>query len=147
MWHPDVTVAALCERDGRFLVVEERSKSSGKIVLNQPAGHLEEGETLLDAVVRETLEETQCHFTPQSLLGLYRLQTPEGKTYIRYTFAGTVSDPDPTQLLDPDIIRTHWLSHEELSQKNNLRSGLVSSCVNDYLPGENYSLKLLKELT
>ena len=68
MWNPDVTVAAICEQDGRFLLVEEISKSSGKIVFNQPAGHLEDGETIEQAVVRETLEETCCHFTPKALI-------------------------------------------------------------------------------
>jgi 8-oxo-dGTP pyrophosphatase MutT (NUDIX family) len=147
MWQPDVTVAALCESEGRFLVVEERSKSNGKIVLNQPAGHLEDGESLLDAVVRETLEETRCHFSPEHLLGLYRLRTPQGKTYLRYTFIGTVGDPDPQRELDPDIIRTHWLSRAELVEKQNLRSELVLSCIDDYLAGERYSLKLLRELS
>lgn len=146
MWQPDVTVAALCECDGRFLVVEERSKSSGKIVLNQPAGHLEDGESLLGAVIRETLEETRCHFDPEHLLGLYRLRTPEGKTYIRYTFVGKVSDPDPGCELDPDIIQTHWLSRAELAESDNLRSELVLACIDDYLAGEHYPLNMLKEL-
>lgn len=147
MWQPDVTVAALCEKQGRFLVVEERSKSNGKIVLNQPAGHLEDGESILDAVVRETLEETRCHFSAEYLLGLYRLRTPQGKTYIRYTFVGTVSDPDPTTELDPDIICNYWLSRQELAAKKNLRSRLVLSCIDDYLSGEHYPLSLLKELS
>ncbi len=145
LWQPDVTVASICERDGRFLMVEERAKSSQKVVLNQPAGHLEDGESIIDAVIRETLEETQCHFTPDALVGLYRLRTAEGKTYIRYTFCGNVGEVDTSSVLDPDIIRTHWLSFEELSAKENLRSNLVLACVQDYLSGKRYPLDILCE--
>lgn len=146
MWQPDVTVAAICERDGKFLVVEERSKSSGELVINQPAGHLEEHETILEAVVRETLEETCCHFKPRSLVGLYRLPTPAGKTYIRYTFSGDVSDPDPSLPRDSDILDTHWLSLVELRARADLRSALVLGCIDDYLAGQRYPLELLREL-
>lgn len=146
MWTPDVTVAAVCEHEGRFLLVEERAKSSGEIVFNQPAGHLEPGESLIDAVVRETLEETCRHFTPSSLIGLYRLEAANGKTYIRYTFSGTVSEVDPAYKLDPDIIRTHWMSVDQLRHHTQLRSQLVLGCVNDYLAGHHYPLDILKEL-
>lgn len=146
MWTPDVTVAAICEKNGRFLLVEERSKSTQKIVFNQPAGHIEEGETIVDAVIRETLEETQRHFTPESLVGFYRLMAENGKTYLRYTFCGTISDVDSTQELDSDIIRTHWLSLEELRSHQSLRSPLVLSCIDDYLAGARYSLDILREL-
>ena len=146
MWQPDVTVAAVCERDGKFLLVEERSKSTGEIVLNQPAGHLEDQESIIQAVVRETLEETCRHFTPQALLGLYRLRTAHGKTYIRYTFCGEVSPVDPLVERDADIINTHWLSFEELQTRNDLRSGLVLQCLHDYQSGVRYSIDLLREL-
>lgn len=146
MWNPDVTVAAVCERNGQFLLVEERSKSSGEIVFNQPAGHLENGESLLDAVIRETLEETCCHFTPKALVGLYRYAAPNGKTYIRYTFCGDISDVDASASLDPDIIRTHWLNLSEIKSNDALRSPMVLGCIEDYLSGTTYPLSLLKEL-
>jgi len=146
MWNPDVTVAAICEKHGRFLLVEERSKSTKKIVFNQPAGHIEAGETITEAVIRETLEETCCHFTPQALVGLYRLEAPNGKTYIRYTFCGDISDEDPARELDPDIIRTHWLTLDTIRASTSLRSHLVMACINDYLAGKRYPLDLLREL-
>ena len=146
MWAPDVTVAAICEQDGRFLLVEERAKSSKQIVFNQPAGHIEQGETIIEAVKRETLEETCRHFTPESLVGLYRLPLDSGKTYIRYTFCGSISDIDPNAQLDPDIITTHWLSYDELCAHPALRSPLVLTCVNDYLAGKRYPLEILCEL-
>ena len=145
-WHPDVTVAAICEHNGKFLLVEERSKTNNQIVFNQPAGHLDKGETLIQAVIRETREETCRHFAPQDIIGLYRLELESGKTYIRYTFTGTISDIDNSLELDPDIINTHWLDIEEIRSHNALRSPLVLSCINDYLNGVRYPLDLLKEL-
>lgn len=147
MWHPDVTVAAICEKEGRFLLVEERSKSTQKIVFNQPAGHLEDNETIIEAVIRETREETCRHFTPESLVGLYRQRLGNGKTYIRYTFIGAISELDSQLTLDPDIIRTHWLTVDELRSHTALRSPVVMQCVNDYLNGHRYPLELLRELT
>ncbi|MFT5573148.1 MAG: ADP-ribose pyrophosphatase YjhB (NUDIX family) [Cryomorphaceae bacterium] len=146
MWQPDVTVAAVCEKHGRFLLVEERSKSSQKIVFNQPAGHIEEGESVLAAVVRETLEETCCHFVPESLIGFYRYQAVNGKTYLRYTFCGSISDADSSYTLDPDIIRTHWLSLDAIRASASLRSPLVINCINDYLSGQRYPLDILREI-
>jgi len=144
-WQPDITVAAICERDGRFLLVEERSKSSGQIVLNQPAGHLEDGESILDAVKRETLEETGCVFSPKALVGMYRLRLNSQKTYIRYTFCGTASNPLEGHTLDPDIIQTHWLTLEQIKQCDNLRSPLVLQCINDYLSGQRFPLAILRD--
>ena len=146
MWTPDVTVAAICELDGQFLLVEERAKSTGQIVFNQPAGHIEEGESVVEAVIRETLEETCRHFTPQGLVGLYRLPIMGGKTYFRYTFFGAISDIDATATLDPDIIRTHWMTAEQIRNHDALRSPLVINCLNDYLAGKHYPLEILKEL-
>lgn len=145
MWQPDVTVAAICEKDGRFLVVEEQSKSTGEIVINQPAGHLEDDETIIDAVIRETREETCCHFSPRDLVGLYRLRTDAGKTYIRYTFSGKISAPDASLRLDKDIIATHWLTIEELRACHNLRSPLVLGCIEDYLKGRKFALDIIRE--
>jgi len=146
MWTPDITVAAVCEKHGRFLLVEELSKSTGQVVFNQPAGHLEAGETMVEAVVRETLEETCCHFTPEHIIGIYRLKATNGKTYIRYTFSGSISDIDDDYQLDPDILRTHWLSPDSIRASDSLRSPIVSNCINDYLSGTRYPLDILKEL-
>ena len=145
-WIPDLTVAALCERNGQFLLVEEISKSTHKVVLNQPAGHIERGETILEAVIRETLEETQRHFTPTAVLGMYRLEADNGKTYFRYTLIGDVSEIDTRHPLDPDILDTHWLTREEIKKAKNLRSPLVLACINDYISGKHYPLDILKEL-
>jgi ADP-ribose pyrophosphatase YjhB (NUDIX family) len=145
-WTPDITVAAICQRNGRFLLVEERSKSTQQIVFNQPAGHLEQGETIIDGVIRETLEETCCHFIPEALVGIYKLEASNGKTYIRYTFSGSVSDVDENYALDPDIIRTHWLTTESIRANTSLRSPIVINCIDDYLSGVLYPLEILKEL-
>jgi len=146
MWYPDVTVAAVCEKHDQFLLVEERAKSTQKIVLNQPAGHLEDGETIIQAVIRETLEETCCHFTPEALIGLYRLRTDNGKTYLRYTFTGLISEVDDKLSRDPDIIQTHWLTLDAIQASASLRSELVLTSIKDYLAGARYPLDLLKEL-
>ena len=146
MWTPDLTVAAICEQNGRFLLVKEKAKSSQKIVYNQPAGHIEEGESIIEAVIRETREETCRHFTPESLIGLYRLPVEGGKTYIRYTFFGSISEVDPSLTLDPDIMSSHWMTHDEISNHESLRSPLVLNCINDYLSGEEYPLSILREL-
>lgn len=145
-WRPDVTVAAICEQDGRFLLVEELAKSTQQVVFNQPAGHIEQGETVLQAVIRETLEETQCHFTPKGFVGFYRLEAETNKTYFRYTFFGEVSEPDLSQSLDQDIIRTHWLSLEEIQRLSNLRSPLVLACIQDYLANKHFPLDIMREL-
>ena len=115
VWKPDVTVAAVAEVDGRFLFVEERA--SGRVVINQPAGHLEDGETFLEAVVRETLEETAWRFTPSALVGVY-VWRPEhqSRTFLRVAFTGELHDHDPSRPLDHGIVRTRWLSREQLSE-------------------------------
>jgi len=146
VWKPDVTVAAVAERDGKFLFVEERA--SGRVVINQPAGHLEEGETFLEAVVRETLEETAWQFAPTALLGIY-VWRPEhqSRTFLRVAFAGELRDHDPARALDHGILRTRWLSRDELlAPRLRLRSPLVTQCVDDYLAGARYPLGLLNHL-
>jgi len=146
VWKPDVTVAAVAERDGKFLFVEERA--SGRVVINQPAGHLEDGETFLDAVVRETLEETAWRFAPTALLGVY-VWRPEhpSRTFLRVAFAGELRDHDPARPLDHGILRTRWLSRDELlAPRLRLRSPLVTQCVDDYLAGARYPLELLNHL-
>lgn len=145
-WKPHTTVAAVIEENNKFLLVEELV--DGKKVLNQPAGHLEPGESFIDAVVRETEEETATVFQPDYIVGLYRWVLPEkDRTYIRLSFAGKILKTLENQALDADIIRTLWLSYDEiLEQKDRLRSPLVLECINDYRNGKQFSLDLLKDL-
>ena len=146
IWKPNVTVAAVVERDGRFLLVEE--EADGMLVLNQPAGHLDEGESLLDAVVRETLEETAWHFVPEFLVGVYRWPYPEkGLTYLRFAFAGQVTGHEPGRTLDDGIVRAVWLTPQEIArQASRHRSPQVQRTLNDYLAGRRYPLELLNEV-
>ncbi|HVN43142.1 MAG TPA: NUDIX hydrolase [Steroidobacteraceae bacterium] len=146
VWKPDVTVASVVERDGEFLLVEERA--SGRIVLNQPAGHLEPSETFLDAVARETLEETGWTFRPDAIVGLYAWQ-PEHttRTFLRVAFAGTLLHHDPDRTLDPPILRTRWLRRDQIvAAESRLRSPLVLRCIDDYLSGTRYPLALISHL-
>jgi 8-oxo-dGTP pyrophosphatase MutT (NUDIX family) len=139
VWKPDTTVAAVIEREGRFLLVEERIR--GRLVFNQPAGHLEDRESLLGAVVREVQEETAWVFEPQWLLGIYLWRSPRGQTTLRFAFTGTIRDFDPKRRLDPPIITTHWLTRPELlARSERLRSELVLRCIDDYLGGTRLPL-------
>jgi 8-oxo-dGTP pyrophosphatase MutT (NUDIX family) len=137
---PDITVAAIVEQQGRFLVVEERIRN--RLVFNQPAGHVEERETLLDAVMREAREETAWAFDPQALLGTYLWRNPaNGIATLRFAFIGTVRDFDPSLPLDAGIVRTHWLTRGELVARSaRLRSPLVIRCIDDYLAGQRLPL-------
>jgi len=143
---PDVTVAAVVETAGRFLLVEERINR--RRVLNQPAGHVERGETLLAAVVREALEETAWRFRPQALVGVYLWRNPHsGRSILRFAFSGSVSGHDATQRLDHGIVRTHWLTQAQLEERTEqLRSPLVLRCVQDYLGGRCHALDGVAEL-
>jgi 8-oxo-dGTP pyrophosphatase MutT (NUDIX family) len=143
---PDITVAAVTESDGRFLVVEERINR--RLVFNQPAGHVEQGETLLDAVVRETREETAWGFEPQQLLGVYLWRNPSsGRSTMRFAFTGKVLDHNAQQPLDRGIVCTHWLSKVDLMQREpQLRSPLVLRCVEDYLGGARMPLESVAKL-
>jgi len=146
-WKPNVTVAAVVERDGRFLLVEEQT--SDGLLLNNPAGHLDPGESPLQGVMRETLEETACEFTPQGFLGMYmsrfrRTRTGEDITYLRLTFFGTVSEPDPTLELDEGIVRAVWMTADEIRAcPERHRSPLVLECLETYLSGARYPLSIL----
>lgn len=144
IWKPRTTVAAVVEQNNRFLLVEE--EINGNMTLNQPAGHLEPGESLLEAVIRETQEETAWQFEPEALVGIYRWIHPvKGDTYIRYCFCGHVTQHDPEQELDGDIHRALWLTLDEIKSRQTAhRSPLVLSCFEDYLAGHRYSLDLLR---
>ncbi|MCW5572942.1 MAG: NUDIX hydrolase [Steroidobacteraceae bacterium] len=143
---PAVTVAAVVERAGQFLVVEERV--SGRLVLNQPAGHVEDRETLLEAVVRETREESAWRFTPRHVLGVYLWRNARnGKSTLRIAFAGEVSDHDPGAALDLGITGTHWMSRDQLEAAHpRLRSPLVLRCIDDYLAGRRLPLETIAHL-
>jgi 8-oxo-dGTP pyrophosphatase MutT (NUDIX family) len=138
--NPDVTVAALAMRDGRFLVVEERI--AGRLVLNQPAGHLEDGETLLEAAIRETREETAWRFHPEALVGTYLWRNPDnGRSFLRFAFCGEVDGHRPEQPLDRGIVRALWLSPAELAaQPSRQRSPLVMRCIEDFIGGRRQPL-------
>lgn len=144
VWKPHVTVAAVIERDGRFLLVEEHT--SNGLQFNQPAGHLEENESLIAAVKREVFEETAWQFEPEYLVSiqLWR-KKPRSPSFLRCCFAGQCHSHDPNQPLDEGIVATHWLTREEiLFQQHRLRSPLVSISVDEYLSGQSYPLALLK---
>lgn len=143
VWKPHVTVAAIAQRENRFLVVEERVR--GKLVINNPAGHLEESESFQDAIRREMLEETGWEFEPEILTGIYlwknrRLDT----TFLRIAFFGRCLRHHPEQPLDRGIIGPKWLTRAELgSGQHELRSPMVVRCIDDYLAGSRYPLELL----
>lgn len=144
VWKPHVTVAAIIERDGRFLLVEEHTSSG--LQFNQPAGHLEENESLIAAVKREVFEETAWQFEPEYLVSiqLWR-KKPRSPSFLRCCFAGQCHSHDPNQPLDEGIVATHWLTREEiLLRQRRLRSPLVSISVDEYLSGQSYPLALLK---
>jgi 8-oxo-dGTP pyrophosphatase MutT (NUDIX family) len=146
-WSPSVTVAAVVEHGGRYLMVEEHTPEGLK--LNNPAGHLDPGESLLQGVVRETLEETARAFAPTALLGAYlsrftRPATGDDVTYLRFAFCGAVGDPLPGQRLDEGIVRTLWLTPDELRASiERHRSPLVLRCLEDHLAGRRYPLELI----
>lgn len=142
VWKPNATVAAVIERNNTFLMVEELIDDLR--VINQPAGHLDDNESLVEAVIREVREETAWTFQPSALLGIYRWQHPTKKlTHMRTTFIGNVTDHDPDQLLDSPILRAEWFSRDDLQQQGNLRSPMVLRCIDDYLSGKRYPLELL----
>lgn len=146
-WSPSVTVAAIIERDGRYLLVEEQTPEG--LRLNNPAGHLDPGESPEQGVVREALEETARHFVPEALLGVYlsRFQRPasgEDVTFVRFAFFGQVSEPVPGRPLDKPIVRTLWMTPEEIrTEQARLRSPLVLRCIEDHLAGRRHPLTTL----
>jgi 8-oxo-dGTP pyrophosphatase MutT (NUDIX family) len=141
-----VTAAAIIERDGRFLLVEENV--DGRVVLNQPAGHLDPGESLPAAAARETREETGYAFAPSHLVGIYHWQTESGTTFVRFAFCGAHTAPTGAVRLDEGIIAVHWLTRAQmLVREHDLRSPMVMRCVDDYLAGARLSLDVVPYLS
>ncbi len=143
IWKPNVTVAAVVQRDGKFLLVEEETEAG--LAFNQPAGHLEEGESLVDAVVREALEETAYHFKPTHLVGIYNWKHPaKGVTYLRFAFAGELRGWEAERKLDEGIVGARWLTLDEVkATQARHRSPLILRCIEDCLAGKCYPLDLL----
>lgn len=143
-WKPSVTVAAVIERDGRFLLVEEQTPEG--LRLNNPAGHLEVGESPQQGAVREALEETARTFVPDRFLGLYlsRFQRPatgEDVTYLRLAFGGTAGERDASRALDDGIVQTVWMTLDEVrASRQRHRSGLVLRCIEDFSAGRRFPL-------
>ena len=146
-WKPSVTVAAIIERDGKFLLVEEHTPEG--LMLNNPAGHLDPGESLADGCAREALEETTHTFRPTALVGIYmsrmqRQSTGEDVTYLRFAFCGALGDAKPGAQLDKGIVRTLWLSPDEIRHSTaRHRSPLLLRCMEDYLNGQRLPLSSL----
>jgi 8-oxo-dGTP pyrophosphatase MutT (NUDIX family) len=148
VWKPSVTVAAIVEREQRFLLVEERTRDG--IRINQPAGHLDPGESLAAGCAREALEETAHPFVPKALLGVYMFRharnagARDDVTYVRFAFVGELGERIAGRALDDGILRVLWLTADELrARAHEHRSPLVMRCVEDYLRGQRYPLELL----
>jgi 8-oxo-dGTP pyrophosphatase MutT (NUDIX family) len=142
LWKPSVTVAAVIERQGKFLLVQERIED--RLVLNQPAGHLDPGESLLAACKREVLEETAHRFEPTGLVGIYRWRhAAKDVTFLRFCFKGRITGNEANPL-DKEIVALHWLTPDELKhRKAEHRSPLVQKCVEDFLAGRHFPLEVL----
>lgn len=146
-WKPSVTVAAIIERDGRYLLVEEHTPEG--LRLNNPAGHLDPGESPLQGVAREALEETAHAFTPTALVGVYlsRFQRPatgEDITYLRFAYTGDVGPQQPDRELDTGIVRTLWMTPDEIrASAERHRSPLVQRCIEDHLAGQRFPVDLV----
>ena len=145
IWKPNVVVAAICERDGKFLLVEEETTEGMR--LNQPAGHWESNETLMEGVVREALEETAHVVEPTALLGAYTTYNPARDiTYLRFAYVCRVTGFDPGRALDTGIVRAVWLTPDEIAVSPvRHRSPLVMRCVQDYLSGRRFPLDFVTQ--
>ncbi len=144
-WKPNVTVAAVIEQDGRFLLVEEHTKAG--LRLNTPAGHLDAGESPAEGCAREALEETAHHFTPTALVGIYMARfngDEEDVTYLRFAFAGTLGAFEKDRALDHGIVRTLWMTADEIrASVERHRSPLLLQSIDDYLAGQRHPLDLI----
>lgn len=147
-WKPNVTVAAVIEKDGRFLLVEEDTRDG--LRLNTPAGHLDPGESPLDACSRETLEESAYEFTPTHVVGIYLnrfapTNAAEDITYLRFTFCGQLGAHHPERVLDQGIVRAVWMTVDEIrASQQQHRSPIVMRCIDDYLAGKRFPVDLLQ---
>lgn len=143
---PALTVAAIIEKDGRFLVVEELAH--GRRVFNQPAGHVEPGESLVEAAIRETLEETGWRFKPLAVAGIYFWRRPgQSRGYLRTAFVGHATRREPGRRLDAGILRTLWLTRAELLNRSaRLRSPMVMRGIDDYLRGSRHVIASISNL-
>ncbi len=143
VWKPHTTVAAIIERGNKFLMVEELVL--GKRVINQPAGHLDSDESLVEAVIRETREETAWQFIPEAITGIYLWKHPDnGKSFLRIAFCGSCNNHNVSQVLDDGIQAAVWKTRDELiQQQQNLRSPMVINCIDDYLTGKRFPIDLL----
>lgn len=149
-WTPHATVATVVEKDGLFLLVEENrlinEQGDFGIVYNQPAGHVDEGESIMAAAIRETFEETRWQVALKHLIGIYIFTAPaNGVTYHRYCFAAEAISHEADSLLDDGIIDAKWFSWDEIQQLDNLRSPLVKQCFHDHIEGKQYPLELIYE--
>lgn len=145
-WAPHVTVAAVVEKSGNFLMVEEMIQ--GRKVITQPAGHLDDGESLIDAVQREVMEETGLEFRATELVGIYKAKTAgSGDTWLRFTFTGEIlSDAEPSPN-DGDILSAFWMSEADIrSDESRIRSPQVLAGLDDYNMGQRFSLDLIREM-
>jgi len=140
-WYPHVTVAAIIEQEDRYLLVRENLNPP---VLNQPAGHLEQNESLLQAIEREVLEETAHIFKPEFLVGVYRWTDPLKQTFLRFCFSGNIVEVTSNKL-DPDILEAIWLDRKSIG-RDKVRSPLVIQCIEDYCSGQKHDLSILKEM-
>ena len=146
-WTPHVTVATVVEKDGRFLFVEEHSEGVTHTVFNQPAGHVESGETLIQAAIRETLEETGRTVEIDALLGIYTYTPPmfPDRTYYRFCFLAQSVNVDLNATLDTGIVRAVWMNLDELQETARARSPLVTKAIQDALSGQRFPLSLIYE--
>ncbi|SFM35071.1 NUDIX hydrolase [Variovorax sp. OV329] len=144
-WKPNVTVAAIIEKAGRFLLVEEETADG--LMLNTPAGHLDAGESPAEGCAREALEETAHPFTPTALIGIYMARTRKGSqdvTYMRFAFAGELGEREEGRALDHGIVRTLWMTPGEIrASQARHRSPLLLKCVEDYMTGQRFPLSLV----
>ncbi len=145
IWKPNVTVAIVVEQDGKYLLVEEEPEPGSGLFLNQPAGHLDPGESIIQGAIRETLEETAYTFVPEYLLGIYQWHSHRvDTTYLRFAFGGRVTHHDPERVLDDGILRAVWFDPDEIHQRiHRHRSPLVMQCIQDHIADKRYPLELL----